>query len=121
MSQLVNQNKTKQNKQTNKKTNKQTKNEEAWERGWYVDLVQAMKRGSWECSDLFLWLCCVKNKGEVFRGCGFTSKGQDHSVQLCAEYWQVQKIKEAASLKVKGLLYGRLLIARLPSGSRTLN
>ena len=35
--------------------------------------------------------------------------------QLCT------KIKEAASLKVKGSLYSCLLIACLPSGSRTLN
>ena len=33
----------------------------------------------------------------------------------------VLKDKEAASLKMKGLLYSCLLIVRLPSGSRTLN
>ena len=86
-------------------------------------VVQAMKSGSWECSDLFLWLCCVRNKGKVFEGVASLPNWKDHLhlVQLCAEYWQVQKIKEAASLKVKGLLYGRLLIARLPSGTRMLN
>ena len=31
------------------------------------------------------------------------------------------EIKEAASLEVKGLLYSFLLIASLPSGSRTIN
>ena len=57
------------------------------------------------------------------RGLGF--------VQLCAKYRLVsatsspyhyyRKVKEAAPLKVKGPLYSCLLIARLPSGSRTLN
>ena len=52
-------------------------------------------------------------------------------VQLCAKYRLVnttsspyhlyRKINEAASLKVKGPLYNCLLIACLPSRSRTLN
>ena len=51
--------------------------------------------------------------------------------QLCAKYRLVSatrspyhlcsKIKEAASLKVKGLLYSCLLMVHLPSRSRTLN
>ena len=53
-------------------------------------------------------------------------------VQLCAKYRLVStihrvltisadKIKEAASFKVNGQLYSCLLIARLPSGSWTLD
>ena len=52
-------------------------------------------------------------------------------VQLCAKYrlvsaasspyHQCRKIKEAASLKVKGSLYSCLLIESLPSDSKTLN
>jgi len=70
----------------------------------------------------------------VFMGRGFTSGGQESGsvfstavckIQASKRYVEslslVPKDKKAASLKVKGSLYGCLLIARLPSRSRTLN
>ena len=58
-------------------------------------------------------------------------EGKSRGLQLCVKYGLVSatlspchsclKIKEAASLKVKGSLYSCLLIAHLPSGSKTLN
>ena len=58
-------------------------------------------------------------------GISFTSGGQESGSVFSAAVCKIQaskrKIKEAASLKVKGLLYSYLLIARLPSGSMTLN
>ena len=67
-------------------------------------------------------------------GRGFTSGGQKSVSGFSAAACEIQaskcyieslplvpKDKEAASLKVKGPLYSCLLIARLPSGSRTLN
>ena len=67
----------------------------------------------------------------VFMGCGFTSRGQESGSAMCkiqASKRYIKslplvpnKIKEAASLKVKGLLHSCLLIMHLPSGSRMLN
>ena len=83
----------------------------------------------------------------VFMGCGFTSGGQESrsvfSTSVCIQelmnrfvalisiiqaskrcvesFPLVLKDKEAASLKVKDLLYSCLLSARLPSGNRMVN
>ena len=71
----------------------------------------------------------------VFRGCGFTSGGQDHrfacsatvqEIQAKNHYIEsfplVQKDKKATSLKVEGhCMYSCLLIVRLPSRSRALS
>ena len=67
----------------------------------------------------------------VFMGRGLTSGGQESwcafgavvcKIQARKHYIKYfQKIKEAASLKVKCPLYSWLLVACLPSGSRTLN
>ena len=58
----------------------------------------------------------------VFRGCGFTSRGQGSGV--CTVVCQIRKRykrKEAVSLKMKGLLYSCLLTTHFPSVSKILN
>ena len=70
----------------------------------------------------------------VFMGRGFTSGGQESGSVFNASVCKIQaskrhveslplvlKDKEAASHKVKDLLYNCLLSVHLPSGSRTLN
>ena len=68
----------------------------------------------------------------VFMGRSFTSGGQESGSVFSAAVCKIQaskhyteslvpKVKKAASLKVKGLLHSYLLIACLPSESRTFN
>ena len=86
-----------------------------------------------DCVTVFL-KCCSRGWGRgltaSFRGCGFTSGGQDHTFAFSATVQEiqarkydieslpiVQKDKEAASLEVKGYcMYSCLLIVHLPSG-----
>ena len=55
-----------------------------------------------------------------FQRGGFTSRGCVFSAVVC-QIRKRYKRKEAASLKLKGLLYSCLLITRLPSVSKMLN
>ena len=65
----------------------------------------------------------------VFMGRDFTSRGQESRSVFSTTVCKIQagtinavlKIKEAASHKVKELLYSCLLISCLPSGNKTLN
>ena len=68
----------------------------------------------------------------IVMGHGFTSGGQESGSVFSAAVCKIQaskrvltisaeKIREAASLKVKSRLYSCHLIAHLPSGSWTLN